>query len=660
MIGIVSYLLISYFFTRIQATKAALLALTMNRLGDMGLSIGFFAIFALFGTIDYSTIFSIAPYFNENAITLISLLLFSGAMAKSAQIPLSTWLPGSMEAPTPVSALLHAATLVTAGIFLLLRSSPILSYSSDALLVITLIGSITAFVAGTTALVQNDLKRIIAFSTISQLGYMMIAIGLAQWNIALLHTVLHAFFKALLFLSAGVIIHSLNDEQDIRKMGGLIQFMPFTYTVMLIGSIALLGLPWLSGFYSKDLILELAYGNYQFSSLFAFILGTLTAFLTAFYSTRLINLVYLTKPNANKNSYLNIHSENSIVIIPLSILALFAIFLGFIGSDFVGLGSDFFGNSLFYHPSHLNIIEAEFSLPLYIKLMPTVLSLLGGCIAIYIYHYGYNSLTGWTFPFYGGTEDKYKFADVSFISPFGSRSGPLPALPKVKGSYSAPISPLFVLCNKKMREGVAVAEREQGTEAMDAFKLNNVTLAAGENGISTSEAVPLHNYKMKEKINTNFSSLFINTYTFLNGKYLLDNLFNSYLISGSLKIGFTISKLLDKGIIELIGPFGLTEGSYFASYSLSKLDTGVITTYALYITLGLISILFILFSPVFSIHDLNSGQAYLIDGVFTSGSIASEYGAAATISVEELKNNYTYSIKILLLCIFSTFMILSV
>lgn len=180
MIGIVSYLLISYFYTRIQATKAALLALTMNRLGDMGLSIGFFALFALFGTIDYSTVFSVAPYLNENAITIIALLLFSGAMAKSAQIPLSTWLPGSMEAPTPVSALLHAATLVTAGIFLLLRSSPILSYSSDALLVITLIGSITAFVAGTTALVQNDLKRIIAFSTISQLGYMMIAIGLAQ------------------------------------------------------------------------------------------------------------------------------------------------------------------------------------------------------------------------------------------------------------------------------------------------------------------------------------------------------------------------------------------------------------------------------------------------------------------------------------------------
>lgn len=530
-IGIVSYLLISYFYSRIQATKAALLALTMNRLGDMGLSIGFFALFALFGTIEYSTVFSVSPYFNENAITIISLLLFSGAMAKSAQVPLSTWLPGSMEAPTPVSALLHAATLVTAGIFLLLRSSPILSYSSDALLIITLVGSITAFVAGTTALVQNDLKRIIAFSTISQLGYMMIAIGLAQWNIALLHTVLHAFFKALLFLSAGVIIHSLNDEQDVRKMGGLIQFMPFTYTVMLIGTIALLGLPWLSGFYSKDLILELAYGNYQFSSLFAFILGTITAFLTAFYSTRLINLVYLTVPNANKKKYLNIHAENSIVIIPLSILALFAIFLGFVASDFVAMASDFFGSSLFYHPSQIHIIEAEFSLPLYVKLMPTILSILGATIAIFLYHYGNRFLTDWTLP--------YLVSNSSLPLPLG-----------------------------------------KGTNSLFNLSFTNT------NTKTTSQALW-------------GGSIIISTYTFLNAKYFLDIIYNNYLISGGLKLGYTVSKILDKGIIELIGPFGLTEGSYATSNNLSKLDTGVITTYALYITLGLISILFILFTSPF-------------------------------------------------------------
>ena len=548
MIGIVSYLLISYFYTRIQATKAALLALTMNRLGDMGLSIGFFALFALFGSIDYSTVFSIAPYFNESAITIISLLLFSGAMAKSAQVPLSTWLPGSMEAPTPVSALLHAATLVTAGIYLILRSSPIISYSSDTLLVITLIGSLTAFVAGTTALVQNDLKRIIAFSTISQLGYMMIALGLAQWNIALLHTVLHAFFKALLFLSAGVIIHSLNDEQDIRKMGGLIQFMPFTYSVMLIGTIALLGLPWLSGFYSKDLILELAYGKYQFSGLFSFILGSVTAFLTAFYSVRLINLVYLTVPNANKPSYLNIHSENYTVLIPLSLLALFAIFLGYIGSDFVGLGSDFFGNSLFYHPSNIHIIEAEFSLPVYIKLLPTILSILGASLAFYLYHLG--NIAGFT---------KFNNLNIYYFN-----------------------------------------------------KLNNIL--KDDN---------IHIEKPK------LGMLLVQSYTFLNRKYNLDVIYNGFIISGGLKLGYLVSKFLDKGIIELLGPYGLTEGSYNASQIVSSLDTGIITTYALYMTLGLTSVLFILFSPIFINPILNTSETIL--------------------------NNY--SLKLLLISIFTTYII---
>jgi NADH-ubiquinone oxidoreductase chain 5 len=506
-IGVISFLLISYYYTRIQAVKAGLLAFTMNRAGDMILSIAFFALFTLIGSVDYSLVFSLIPYLNENAITIIALLLFGGACAKSAQLPLFSWLPGSMEAPTPVSALLHAATLVTAGIFLLLRSSPILSYSSDALLIITLIGSLTAFIAGTTALVQNDLKRIIAFSTISQLGYMVIAIGLAQWNIALLHTVLHAFFKALLFLSAGVIIHSLNDEQDIRKMGGLIRFLPFTYSVMLIGTIALLGLPWLSGFYSKDLILELAYGKYEFSGFFAFVLGTITASLTAFYSVRLINVIYFTTPKGPQNSYLNIHSLSGIeyltVILPLSILSLFAIFLGFICSDAVNLGSDFFGNSLFYHPQNIHIIEAEFSLPLYIKLLPTILSILGGVLAFYLYHYSYDSIR-----------------DLLLPSPINKNEGVLGRI----------------------------------------------------------------------------------IYTFLNSKYYLDIFYNDYIIKGGMNLGYYTSKLLDKGVIELVGPYGLSSTSYKASHNLSQLDTGVITTYALYITLGLISLLVLLFTPLFNIY----------------------------------------------------------
>jgi NADH-ubiquinone oxidoreductase chain 5 len=333
LIGIVSYLLINFWFTRIQANKAAILALTMNRVGDMGLSIGYFALFALFGSLDYAIIFSIVPFMNETAVTIIGLLLLTGAMAKSAQIPLHSWLPGSMEGPTPVSALIHAATLVTAGLYLLLRSSPVLEYSSTALLIITLTGATTAFFAATCGLVQNDLKRIIAFSTISQLGYMVMAVGLSQYNVALMHVVNHAFFKALLFLGAGAVIHSFSDQQDIRRIGGLIRFLPFTYTTMLVGSLSLLATPWLTGFYSKDLIIELAYGQYSFSGTYAFILGSITAGLTAFYSFRLICLVFLTVPNGPKQSYLKTHEANNKVIIPLFLLALFSIFFGFIFSD---------------------------------------------------------------------------------------------------------------------------------------------------------------------------------------------------------------------------------------------------------------------------------------------------------------------------------------
>jgi NADH-ubiquinone oxidoreductase chain 5 len=313
-IGVASYLLINYYFTRIQANKAAILAFTMNRGGDMLMSIGFFTIFSIFGSLNYSEIFSLVPFINETTITLISLFLLGGALAKSANIPLHSWLPGSMEAPTPVSALLHAATLVTAGIYLLIRVSPILEYSSTALLIITIIGSTTAFIAATCGLLANDLKRIIAFSTISQLGYMMMAIGLSQYNVALMHTVNHAFFKALLFLGAGAVIHSFSDQQDVRKMGGLIKFLPFTYSVMLTGSLSLLATPYLTGFYSKDLILELAYGQYNFSGIYAYILGSITAGITAFYSFRLISLVFLTTPNGNKQSYINSYLSSAYLL----------------------------------------------------------------------------------------------------------------------------------------------------------------------------------------------------------------------------------------------------------------------------------------------------------------------------------------------------------
>jgi len=491
-IGIVSYLLINFWFTRIQANKAAILALNMNRVGDMGLSIGFFAIFALFGSLDYATVFSLSPYMNETAITIIGLLLLIGAMAKSSQIGLHSWLPGSMEGPTPVSALIHAATLVTAGLYLLLRSSPLLEFSGTALLVITLVGSTTAFFAATCGLVANDLKRIIAFSTISQLGYMVMAIGLSQYNVALMHVVNHAFFKALLFLGAGAVIHSFADQQDVRRMGGLIKFLPFTYSVMLVGSLSLLATPFLTGFYSKDLIIELAYGQYSFSGTYAYILGSITAGLTAFYSFRLISLVFLTVPNGAKTVYLNSHEANLAVIVPLFILALFSIFFGFVFSDlFVGVGSDFFGNSLFIHPNNISLIEAEFSLPILIKLLPAILSLFGASLAILLYHK----------------------------------------------------SPEFI-------------------------------------------------------VNLSESALIRKVYTFLNGKYLFDVIYNQYIIAAGLKLGYTISKVLDRGVIELVGPYGLANTFNNTGINIAKLDTGVVTTYSLYITLGLLSLLFLVFAPI--------------------------------------------------------------
>ena len=491
-IGIVSYLLINFWFTRLQANKAAILALTMNRVGDMGLSIGFFAIFALFGSLDYATIFNLAPFMNETAITIIALLLLSGAMAKSAQIPLHSWLPGSMEGPTPVSALIHAATLVTAGLYLLIRSSPLLEFSSTALIVITLVGASTAFFAATCGLVQNDLKRIIAFSTISQLGYMVTAVGLSQHNVALMHVVNHAFFKALLFLGAGAVIHSFADQQDIRRMGGLLNFLPFTYSVMLVGTLSLLATPWLTGFYSKDLIIELAFGQYSFSGTFAYILGSITAGITAFYSFRLISLVFFTVPNGSRIVYLNSHEANLSVIIPLLVLALFSIFFGFVFSDlFVGVGSDFFGNSLFIHPNNISLIDAEFSLSIIIKLLPAILSLIGASLALLFYH-----------------------KNLEFV--------------------------------------IGLTETSLGRKI----------------------------------------------YTFLNGKYLFDVIYNQYFIAGGIHLGYTISKILDRGIIELIGPYGLSFSLTSTGINIAKLDTGIITTYSLYITLGLLSLLFLVFAPV--------------------------------------------------------------
>merc|ERR1711966_348417 len=351
-IGLASYLLINFWFTRVQANKAAIKAMIVNRIGDFCLIIAILILYVNFKSVDYSTIASLAPFFKDqtvnflnmdfNILSLVCVFLFLGAVGKSAQLGLHTWLPDAMEGPTPVSALIHAATLVTAGVFLIARTSPLFEHTPSILNVITIIGACTAFFAATVGLLQNDLKRVIAYSTCSQLGYMIFACGLSNYSVGVFHLVNHAFFKALLFLGAGSIIHAVADEQDMRKMGGLKNLVPFTYSMMVIGSLALIGFPFLTGFYSKDVILEVAYGKYTFEGHFSYTLGSLGAFLTAFYSTRLVYLTFLSRPNGYKSIICSAYDSSYQISVSLFILAIPSVLIGFYAKDMIiGFGSDF-------------------------------------------------------------------------------------------------------------------------------------------------------------------------------------------------------------------------------------------------------------------------------------------------------------------------------
>jgi len=391
-VGVASYLLINFWFTRLQANKSAIKAMLVNRVGDFGLALGIMAIFHVFKAVDFETVFACASifadhhflffHFEVHTLTCISLLLFIGAIGKSAQLGLHTWLPDAMEGPTPVSALIHAATMVTAGVFLLARCSPLLEYSAQALVIITLLGASTAFFAATTGVVQNDLKRVIAYSTCSQLGYMMFACGISQYAVGVFHLMNHAFFKALLFLSAGSVIHALVDEQDMRKMGGLVRLLPFTYSMMVLGSLALVGFPYLTGFYSKDVILEVAYAKYTLSGNFAYWLGTVSALLTSYYSFRLLYLTFLASPQMLKSSLANVHDAPFLMGFSLCCLAFGSIFGGFLTKDMmIGLGTNFWGTALFTLPKNTLIVESEY-IPQAIKFIPIIFSFLGALFAV--------------------------------------------------------------------------------------------------------------------------------------------------------------------------------------------------------------------------------------------------------------------------------------
>lgn len=489
-VGLCSYLLINFWFTRIQANKAAIKAMIINRIGDFGLSLGILIIFLKFKAVDYATIFSLTPFyvgnkfnflfFEVDLLTTIGIFLFIGAVGKSAQLGLHIWLPDAMEGPTPVSALIHAATMVTAGIFLIARSSIIFEYAPNALHFITIIGACTAFFAATTGMFQNDLKRVIAYSTCSQLGYMTFACGLSNYSVGIFHLTNHAFFKALLFLSAGSVIHAVTDEQDIRKMGGLKNILPFTYSVMLIGSLALIGFPFLTGFYSKDVILEIAYGKYSDYGLFSYMLGSLGAFFTAFYSTRLLYLVFLSKPNSYKSIIFSASESSYIINFVLFTLTIPSIFVGFYLKDmFIGMGTNFWGNSIYVLPENFNRIDSEFINQI-IKLLPTILSLTGLFLAFVFYTFF----------------DKFLF--TTKISSWG----------------------------KKL-------------------------------------------------------------YNFFNKKWFFDKVFNEYLTQFLLKFGYRMSyKIIDRGILEIFGPLGISTIISKQAKLFYKLQTGFIYHYTLIMLIG--------------------------------------------------------------------------
>jgi len=371
----------------------------MNRIADVFFSLGIILILITFKTTDYLIVFNLVDYikddfiiffnFKINKITLICFFLFIGGVGKSAQLGLHTWLPDAMEGPTPVSSLLHAATMVTAGVFLIIRSSPLFEFTDTVLLFIVIIGGLTAFFSAIIGVFQYDVKKIIAYSTCSQLGYMFFSCGLSNYQVAIFHLFNHAFFKALLFLSAGSIIHAMFDEQDMRKFGGLVNFLPFTYLCILVGSLAIMGFPFLTGFYSKDLVLELAYSRYIIDGSFIYFLGVSAAFFTAVYSIRLILFVFFFKSNSFRR-FFSSHESEGFMLFSMCVLLLASIFVGYLFSDIcVGWGTYLWNNSIFLLPSHFNHIDSDFLHPL-VKNLPILISLFGFFIGIFFVNFFYN------------------------------------------------------------------------------------------------------------------------------------------------------------------------------------------------------------------------------------------------------------------------------
>ncbi len=400
-VGLASYLLIGFWFERPSANAASIKAFLVNRVGDFGFTLGIFAVFLAFGSVQFDTVFAAAPQLvgkslhflgmDLDFLTIMTLLLFVGAMGKSAQLLLHTWLPDAMEGPTPVSALIHAATMVTAGVFMLARCSPLFELAPNTLQFVAFLGATTAFFAATVGLVQNDIKRVIAYSTCSQLGYMFFAIGVSAYPAAIFHLFTHAFFKALLFLCAGSVIHAVEGEQDMRNMGGLAGHIKQTYVLMWIGSLALAGVPFFAGYYSKDMIIEAAFGAHSGIGYYAFIMGVAAAVLTAFYSWRLLFMTFHGHFRGDHHVIEHAHESPPVMLVPLYILSLGALFAGFIFHDLM-IGEhwqNFWGKSIFVAETN-KAMEAAHHIPGWAKALPLIAGVVGIWTAwmMYIRHTG--------------------------------------------------------------------------------------------------------------------------------------------------------------------------------------------------------------------------------------------------------------------------------
>jgi NADH-quinone oxidoreductase subunit L len=394
-VGLASYLLIGFWYYKPEANAAAIKAFVVNRIGDFGFALGIFALFALTGAVDFDTIFAQAPSltgktiaffgWHPDALTLICLFLFMGAMGKSAQFLLHTWLPDAMEGPTPVSALIHAATMVTAGVFMVARLSPLFELAPDAQTFVTFIGATTAIFAATIGLVQNDIKRIVAYSTCSQLGYMFVAMGVGAYSVGMFHLFTHAFFKALLFLGSGSVIHAMHHEQDIRHMGGLKDRIPFTYVVMIIGTLALTGFPLTAGYFSKDAIIEAAFVGKNPMALYGFICTVVAALLTSFYSWRLIFKTFHGEPH-DRQHWRDARESPMVMLIPLGFLAFGSVFAGLPFKEiFAGHGVEGFFREALTFGKNNTILEDMHHVPLHISVLPTVMMVIGFAIAWQFY-----------------------------------------------------------------------------------------------------------------------------------------------------------------------------------------------------------------------------------------------------------------------------------